>query len=381
MKRNFRLAAYALAAVIILGGGIHLYRQRVQASSAQPAAAPAVSAPQAKPAALAVSTIQPEQAIWSQQLSVSGGITPWQEAVIAAETSGLRVVNVAVDVGSNVRRGQVLAELARDSVEATLAQRQADLAKAKAGLAEASANAERAQKIKGTGALSEQLINQYLIAEQSATATLAAAVAALRSERIRLDQTRILAPDDGVIGSRSATLGSVVQAGAELFRMIRRSRLEWRAEVSAEQLSRVSPGQAALLRLADGTKIDGTVRMVAPTLDAGTRKALVYVDIPNDSGARAGMFASGEILTGTAAANVLPTSALILRDGHSFVFQVGKQNTVVQHKVETGRRMGNQVEILTPLPPDARIVASGGAFLNDGDLVRVNAATAKVPAK
>lgn len=386
MKRNIKLAAYALAAVIILGGGFHLYRQRTQASniqpsSVQPAGIQTTGAPTAKPAALTVNTIQPEQVVWSQQLNVSGGITPWQEAVVASETGGLRIVNVAVDVGGNVRRGQVLAELARDSVEAVLAQRQADIAKARAALAEAVANADRARKVKGTGAVSEQLINQYLIAEQSATASLAAAEAALKSERIRLDQTRILAPDDGVISSRSATLGSVVQAGTELFRMVRRSRLEWRAEVSAEQLSRVHPGQAAPLRLPDGTQINGTVRMIAPTLDAGTRKAIVYVDIPNDSGARAGMFASGEIHTGSAAATVLPTAALVLRDGHNFVFQVNKQNIIVQHKVETGRRVGGQVEILTPLPPDAGIVAGGGAFLNDGDTVRVAATPAKVPAK
>ncbi|MFA7242497.1 MAG: efflux RND transporter periplasmic adaptor subunit [Sulfuricellaceae bacterium] len=382
MKRTFRLVAYALAAVIILGGGFHFYRQRVQAANPQPAGVPTVGVAPLKPAALAVRTVQPEQAVWSQQLNVSGGIAPWQEAVIAAETSGLRVVNVAVDVGSNVRRGQVLAELARDSVEATLAQRQADIAKARASLAEAGANAERARKVKDTGAVSEQLINQYLIAEQSAIASLAAAQAALRSESIRLEQTRILAPDDGVISSRSATLGSVVQAGAELFRMIRRSRLEWRAEVSAEQLSRVSPGQAARLHLADGAQIDGTVRMIAPTLDVGARKALVYVDIPHGSGARAGMFASGEIRIGSTAAGALPTSALVLRDGHSYVFQVGPQNTVVQLKVETGRRQGSQVEILTPLSADARIVASGGAFLNDGDLVRVEATpAAKAQAK
>jgi HlyD family secretion protein len=106
------------------------------------------------------------------------------------------------------------------------------------------------------------------------------------------------------------------------------------------------------------------------------------VDIPHDGGARAGMFAGGEIRIGSAAANALPTSALVLRDGHSYVFQVSPQNTVVQLKVETGRRQGSQVEILTPLSADARIVASGGAFLNDGDLVRVEAApAAKVSAK
>lgn len=222
--------------------------------------------------------------------------------------------------------------------------------------------------------MSEQLINQYLIAEQSAKASVDAAAAALKSERVRLAQTRIVAPDDGVISSRNATLGSVVQAGNELFRMLRGNRLEWRAEVSAEQLPRVAPGQTARLHLADGAQINGRVRMLAPTLDPTTRKALIYVDLPTGSAARAGMFASGEILTGSSSANALPSSAVILRDGHSYVFQVDAQNVVRQIKVDTGRRQGGQVEILAALPADARFVASGGAFLNDGDAVRVEAA-------
>jgi len=144
--------------------------------------------------------------------------------------------------------------------------------------------------------------------------------------------------------------------------------------VSAEQLARLAPGQKAQLRLANGAQLDGSIRMLAPTLDPATRKALVYVDLPTDSAARAGMFASGEILTGSTAASVLPSSAVILRDGHSYVFQVGAQDIVRQIKVDTGRRQDGDVEILDPLPTDARIVASGGAFLNDGDAVRVEAA-------
>ena len=374
MKRSHRLVALLVTAVLVLGGAFHLARQgstKAQASAAIPS----------KRSALAVSTVEPQQLAWSQQVNVSGGVFPWQEAVIAAETSGLRVVQVAVDVGSVVRRGQLLAELSRDSVEASLAQQQANVAKARAALAEATANGDRARRVKGTGVFSEQLINQYLTAEQSASASVAAASAALKSERVRLEQTRIVAPDDGVISSRSATLGSVVQAGNELFRLLRGNRLEWRAEVSAEQLARVSPGQTAHLRLADGSTVSGRVRMLAPTLDPATRKALIYIDLPADSAARAGMFASGEIVTGDSTATVLPSSAVILRDGHSYVFQLGAQDAVTQVKVEIGRRQGSQVEILTPLPADARIVASGGAFLNDGDVVRVEAAPAAEAAK
>ena len=100
----------------------------------------------------------------------------------------------------------------------------------------------------------------------------------------------------------------------------------------------------------------------------------MYVDLPAGSAARAGMFASGEILTGEAPATVLPAAAVILRDGHSYVFEVTPEGSVVQHRVDTGRRREAQVEVLTALAPEARIVASGGAFLNDGDLVRVEAA-------
>ena len=374
MKRSHRLVALLVTAVLVLGGAFHLARQgstKAQASAAIPS----------KRSALAVSTVEPQQLAWSQQVNVSGGVFPWQEAVIAAETSGLRVVQVAVDVGSVVRRGQLLAELSRDSVEASLAQQQANVAKARAALAEATANGDRARRVKGTGVFSEQLINQYLTAEQSASASVAAASAALKSERVRLDQTRIVAPDDGVISSRSATLGSVVQAGNELFRLLRGNRLEWRAEVSAEQLPRVSPGQTARLRLADGSPVSGRVRMLAPTLDPATRKALIYIDLPADSAARAGMFASGEIVTGDSTATVLPSSAVILRDGHSYVFQVGAQDAVTQVQVEVGRRQGSQVEIVTPLPADPRIVVSGGAFLNDGDVVRVEAASVAEPGK
>jgi HlyD family secretion protein len=373
---RIRLATVLSATVLVLGAAFAaFYFASGRANSAGSGEAKAaIATPAAKRAALAVRTIQPQQASWPQQINVSGGIFPWQEAVIAAETSGLRVVKVAEDVGSVVRRGQLLAELSRDSVEASLAQQEANLAKARAAVAEAKANGDRARRVKGSGAMSEQQINQYLSAEESAKASVAAAAAALKSERVRLKQTRILAPDDGVISSRSATLGSVVQAGNELFRMLRRNRLEWRAEVSAEQLARIAPGQTAQLRLADGSQLEGSVRMLAPTLDPATRKALVYIDLPADSAARAGMFASGEILTGSATASALPSSTVILRDGHSYVFQVDAQDIVRQIKVDTGRRQDGQVEILNPLPTDARIVASGGAFLNDGDTVRVEAA-------
>lgn len=321
--------------------------------------------------ALAVTLVAPRMIDWPRLIDASGGLFAWQEGVIAAETGGIRVVEVAVDVGDKVRHGQVLARLDESTVKAELAQQEARVAQIRAALAEAQANGDRARSIKNKGAMSEQQINQYLIAEEGAKANLAAAVAALEMERIRLDHTRVLAVDDGVISARGATLGTVVQTGTELFRLVRQGRVEWRAEVTSEQLAQVRPGQEAKVRLPGGASVTGKVRIVSPTLDANTRYGLVYVDLPNDSPARPGMFAQGTIRVGASEALTLPESAVVLRDGSSYVFEVLEGDRIAQRKVETGRRAAGRVEILSGLDAQAQVVESGGAFLNDGDLVRV----------
>lgn len=328
--------------------------------------------------ALAVSLVTPVPADWPRVVEASGGLYAWQEGVIAAETGGLRVVDIEVEVGDQVRRGQELVRLAEETVRAELAQQEARVEQVRSSLAEARANADRARTVKDRGAMSEQQSTQYLIAEEAAKANLAAAEAALEMQRIRLAQTRILAVDDGVVSSRTATLGMVVQAGTELLRIVRRGRIEWRAEVTAQQLAQVRPGQEAELHLPGGETVVGQVRTPAPTLDSNTRYGLVYVDVPAGSPARAGMFARGSIRLGTRSALTLPESAVVLRDGNSYVYEVGEDGRVAEHKVETGRRAEGRVEVLAGLDAAARVVASGGAFLNDGDLVRIEPAPAAV---
>ena len=321
--------------------------------------------------ALAVNLVVPEVADWPLEIEASGGLFAWQEGVIAAQTGGLQVIEILADVGDPVSKDQVLARLEEDTVKAELTQQEAKVAQVRAALAEARANGDRARNVKNKGAMTEQQITQYLLAEEAAKANLAAAEAALEKERIRLGQTRVLAVDDGVIAARGATLGMVVQPGTELFRLVRQGRIEWRAEVTAEQLARVQPGQAAWIELPGGERVTGQVRIPSPTLDAHTRFGLVYVDLPPASPARPGMFARGRILIGNSRALSLPESALVLRDGSSFVFAVLPDHRVAQRKVTTGRRAAGRVEILSGLEAEAQVVASGGAFLTDGDLVRV----------
>lgn len=352
------VAVAALAAVVAL---------RAQDDEVPP---PASGAAAAKPA-LTVTVTTPRSGRWPVTVAANGTVAAWQEAAVGAEAQGLRLTEVRVNVGDRVRRGEVMARLQSQTTAAELAATRANLAEAQAAQAEARANAERARALQATGAISAQQIQQYQTAEATAAARVAALRARVDADQVRLAQTTIVAPDDGVVSARNATVGSVVAPGQELFRLIRQQRLEWRAEVPAPDLARLRAGMPATVTPSGGEPVKGRVRMVAPTVDPATRNGLVYVDLPQPGDARAGMFARGEFQVGTAEGLTLPQSAVLLRDGFRYVFVVGADQKVQQVKVETGRRLGDRVEITAGLPGGARVVEAGGGFLADGDLVHV----------
>ncbi len=331
--------------------------------------------PPPKPA-LSVVVTQPVQGSAPLRVTANGNVAAWQEASIGTETNGLRLADVRVNVGDVVARGQTLATFAPESMQVDLAQSKAAVAEAEATLAEAHANADRARSLQATGALSEATIASYVTAERTAKARLDAQRAAVQSRQLRVSQTAVLAPDSGVISARSATVGAVLPAGQELFRMIRQGRLEWRAEVASSDLGLIRPGMKVAVTpagaiAATGATVDGTVRIVAPTVDPQTRNGIVYVDLPRPGPARAGMFARGEFEVGSSSALTLPQSAVQLRDGFSYVFKVGADSKVTQAKIAVGRRIGDRIEVTGGLEPAARVVVSGGGFLAEGDTVRV----------
>ena len=362
MKTSFPRRTLSLLALLALSGA-------VTAQDKKPAAAGT-----AKPA-LTVTVVSAQQSELPVNLSASGNIAAWQETIIGAEVSGLRLSDVRANVGDVVKSGQVLATFVADSLQTEVAQQQAAVAEAEAAREQAAANVVRARVLADTGGMSKQEIEQYLIAGKTADARLQAAQAALMAANIRLRHTQVLAPDDGIISARAATLGSVAQPGQELFRLIRDGRLEWRGEVAAADLARVRPGQRVVLSLpGEGSqRASGRVRMVAPTIDEKTRNGLVYVDLTERGSARAGMYVKGDFELGSAGALTVPQQAVVVRDGFSFVFSVGADNRVAQLKVATGRRNGERVEVLQGLKPGQPVVAAGAGFLNDGDLVAVSA--------
>ncbi|GLK56657.1 RND family efflux transporter MFP subunit [Methylopila capsulata] len=322
-------------------------------------------------AALTVSTVKPFERRWAETAPASGWLKPWQEAIIASEASGVRITDVLVDVGSVVAKGQPVARLAQETVLADLRKQRAAIETAQANLAKAKANADRARRMRGSGALSEEKIADYLNIEQTAAASLKSEEAALESQQIKVDQTTITAPDDGFVTSRSAQLGTVVSPGTELFRFVRQSRVEWQAEVSARYLPRVERGLAASIAGPDGRRIAGEVRLVAPSVSADTGRAIVYVSLSGEDRPKIGLYATGEIELRTTDALTVPETALMFRDGLTYLFVLHPDRRVRRIRVEVGRRTGGEVEILSGLDRSADVVKSGAAFLSDNAVVKV----------
>ena len=376
MTRPQRNLLIVVAVLALVAAGVWFTRQPAAGSVPAPAAKPEAAQPRP---ALTVTVAVPEPAELAVTLSANGNIAPWQEASVGSESNGLRLADVRVNVGDRVKKGQVLASFSPETINADVAQAKAALAEARATAADAAGNAARARTLEKTGALSQQQINQYQTAEQTAKARVEAAEAVLAAQQVRGRNTQVLAPDDGVISARTATVGSVVAAGTELFRLIRQGRLEWRAEVSSAELGQLRVGMPAMVTAPGGAQVQGKLRSIAPTVDPQTRNALVYVDIPgvqNNAGIKAGMFARGEFLIGNSNAITVPQAAVVPRDGFNTVLVLQPDNRVRLTKVQAGRRVGDRIEVTGELPADARVVIGGAGFLNDGDLVRVAASGA-----
>ena len=375
-SRPVRLPAKAWWPIAVLVGALVV--SGAQAAEPQPAAKPA----------LTVSTTRVQKTMLPLTLVANGNVAAWQEASVSAEVGGLRIADLMANVGDVVQAGQLLAQLSAESVQADVALARAQLAEAQAAAQDAVANADRARALQSDSALSSQQISQMLSAEQMAKARLEAAKAGLDSQLLRLKHTQIIAPDSGTIIARNAALGAVVAPGSELFRMLRRSRLEWRAELTANELARLSVGSTARITAPGGGQWRGLVRMVAPTVDAQSRVGLAYVDLlgPLDKNAAAlkpGMYAPGEFVLGQTPALTVAQHAVVVRDGFSYCFLLQNDGRVTQTRINTGRRAnspaGPVIEVTDGLQADALVVSSGAGFLRDGDSVKV-AAPAPAPA-
>lgn len=332
--------------------------------------------PEAPKPVLAVSVVAPREAVVAERIPAYGGVFAWQESSLGTEVGGLRITELLVEVGDKVRKGQVLARLNADTLRVDVEASAASLADAEAVLAQAKSTADRARQLGPSGAMSQQDYSAALAAEKSAGAKRAMLSAQLAAQKLKLKYTNLVASDDGVISARAGSVGQVVPLGTELFKMIRQGRLEWRAEVKAENLMRFEEKGAVELSSGEGPAVAATIRKIAPAVDTTSRTGLVYVDLPADARVKPGMYVHGAFLGKPAPALTVPMEAVVRRDGHAYVLAVSDKSTIQQKEVGLGARVGDSVAV-TGLAPTDRLVASGGAFLSQGDLVTVEAQAAK----
>jgi hypothetical protein len=152
--------------------------------------------------------------------------------------------------------------------------------------------------------------------------------------------------------------------------LIRQGRLEWRAELTAQQIAQVHIGMSANLTLPDGSKLVGKVRQLAPALDVNSRLGIAYIDLPAHGSARAAMYANGRIELNQSDALIIPADSVVIRDGRTSVFVLNNEHAQ-QILIGTGRRQAGQIEVLQGIKLGDQVIVRGAGFLNDGDLVKV----------
>jgi len=360
--KSSKLIGIALTAIIIICTLAFLFQSREIKENVHPT--------ENRPV-LSVVMTRAQKVVLPIRVPATGNIAAWQETSIRAEGDGLKLIEVSFDVGDTVKRGQVLARFNHDIIATELAEAQSSVTKSEAAIIEAELNFTRAKALESSQAISTQQLDQIRVATLTARAQLEAARAIEKKHRLRKEQTIVLSPSDGIITSRTANVGTVVTSAQELFRLIKNGRLEWRAVVAAADIEKLAPKQTVIITTQNHQVVQGTLRMVAPTIDTGTQNGLVYVDVPQNTALRAGAFVRGYIEIGDVLTLTLPQSAVILRDGFHYVMQLSSTSTVILKKVTVGRQADNHIEITAGLEADESVIASGLSFLSEGDTVRV----------
>ncbi len=332
---------------------------------------PEKAAEQTASASMAVSLAKAQSRNIERSIIASGPVSPWEEMQLGVELSGVRVTSLNVDVGQQVKRGQLLLELDHRTLDSELRQADASLNEAKAGVQLANINFNRGQQLAKSQLISASALDELRAGVVQAQARFATTQAIRDGVQLKRNFASLRAPDDGIISKRLVQPGQVVMAGSELLRMIRHGRLEWRAELNEIDLARAQPGASVRLQTGDGKIVDGIVRAVSPGLDAGTRTGTLYADLPNPGNLKSGTFLEGRILVGASETLMVPASSVVQRDGHSYVFKVKPDNVVQLIRVTSGNSSQGFTEITSGLKAGDAVVDTGAGLLSDGDRVRV----------
>lgn len=384
----------ALAFAGAMAGGAYIFFEKKHAAAVQAARLEAAN-PTVAPA-VTVSKVAMNDFV--ETAAVSGSLIPREEILVSPEIEGLRVLELFADEGDQVKKGQVLARLVSEQIDAQIAQNQANLARANAAIAqaesqiaqaeaqakEAAAQLKRAEPLKKSGYLSGSTYDQRESAARTTAAQLIAArdgLTAANAEKAQVEaqgrelqwrrrNTEVTAPQDGVISRRTARMGGLASSiGDPMFRIIQNGEIELDAEIVETELKSVKVGQKAIVTVPQIGKFEGKVRLVSPEVDKTTRLGRVKIFLGSNPQLRIGTYAQGLIETAQSRGLGVPTSAVTFDQDAAYV-QVVSANKVKKQAIRTGLISGDLVEAKEGLHDGDLVVTRAGTFLRDGDTVR-----------
>ena len=304
-------------------------------------------------------------------VSIIGTIAARYDMPIGVEGDAGRVAAIYVEAGDHVKRGQVLARLNVSVLEPQVANLEAGLEQARAEAELADAEYRRAQAVGASGALSVEETQRRKSAALTAAAKVKVAAAQLAEAQARLARAAVRAPADGVILTRNVEVGQTATPGGEaLFRLSERGEVELRGQVAEQDLPLLKVGQSVNVRLTGTTRVyEGHIRLLSAVIDPQTRLGMARVALTPDVNLRPGAFARADVTVSNADRAVLPQTAVLTDDKGSYVLIVNAQHKVERRSVRVSGMVQNGVTIAEGVSGKEQVVATAGAFLQEGELV------------
>jgi RND family efflux transporter MFP subunit len=304
-------------------------------------------------------------------VSIIGTIAARYDMPIGSEGDAGRVAAIYVEAGDHVKRGQVLARLNVSVLEPQVANLEAALEQARAEADLAEAEYRRAQAVGASGALSAEETQRRKSATLTAAAKVKVAAAQLAEAQARLARAAVRAPAEGIILTRNVEVGQTATPGGEaLFRLSEGGEVELRGQVAEQDLPLLKVGQSVNVRLTGISRVyEGHVRLLGAVIDPQTRLGQVRVALTPDPNLRPGAFARAEVTVSNADRAVLPQTAVLTDDRGSYVLIVNAQHKVERRAVRVSGIVQNGVTISEGVNSKDQVVATAGAFLQEGELV------------
>ena len=304
-------------------------------------------------------------------VGIIGTIAARYDTPIGVDGDAGRIAAIYVEAGDHVKRGQALARLDVSVLQPQVANLQAALELSRAEADLAAAEYRRAVAVGASGALSAEETERRRSSSVTAAAKVKVAAAQLAEAQARLARAEVRAPADGVILTRSAEVGqTATPGGGALFRLAEGGAVELRGEVAEQDLPLLQVGQLVDVRLTGTSKVySGRVRLLGAVIDPQTRLGLVRVSLAPDPNLRPGAFARAEVTVSNAERIVLPQTAVLTDDKGSYVLIVDAHNRVERRAVHVSGIVENGVTIADGVSDKEQVVATAGAFLQEGEVV------------